>query len=75
MSHPSLKWQAVCYVYVTLVTHMAGGALRKCNTGHLLTELLGIGGGIVSGPFGSGGGKDGCICTHDAHATAMSQRI
>jgi hypothetical protein len=34
MSHSSLTWQAVRYVYVTLVTHMAGGALCICHTHH-----------------------------------------
>jgi hypothetical protein len=31
MSHPSLTRQAVRYVYVTPVTHTAGGALRICH--------------------------------------------
>ena len=32
MSHPSFTWQAVRYVYVTPVTHLAGGALRTYAT-------------------------------------------
>jgi hypothetical protein len=34
VSHPSLAWQAVRNIYVTPVSHMAGGALRLCYTRH-----------------------------------------